>query len=172
MVASVPFDWQAHDSYFVVAHFHYVLIGGVVFPLFAGLYYWLPKVTGRLLDERLGRWNFWLMFVFFNVAFFPMHLSGLLGMPRRVYTYPAGLGLETLQPHFHHRRVRLRARDLTVRRQCVVEPQTRKAGGQQSVGRRLAGVVGSIAPAGCAVRADPGGPQQVSVMGTGGPASP
>jgi cytochrome c oxidase subunit I+III len=96
MVAAVPFDWQAHDSYFVVAHFHYVLIGGVVFPLFAGLYYWLPKMTGRLLNERLGRWNFWLMFVFFNVAFFPMHISGLLGMPRRVYTYPAGLGLETL----------------------------------------------------------------------------
>jgi cytochrome c oxidase subunit I+III len=96
MVAAVPFDWQAHDSYFVVAHFHYVLIGGVVFPLLAGLYYWLPKITGRLLSERLGRWNFWLMFVFFNVAFFPMHISGLLGMPRRVYTYPAGLGLETL----------------------------------------------------------------------------
>jgi cytochrome c oxidase subunit I+III len=96
MVGSVPFDWQAHDSYFLVAHFHYVLIGGVVFPLFAGLYYWLPKVTGRLLDERLGRWNFWVMFVFFNVAFFPMHLSGLLGMPRRVYTYPAGIGLDTL----------------------------------------------------------------------------
>jgi cytochrome c oxidase subunit I+III len=96
MVAAVPFDWQAHDSYFVVAHFHYVLIGGVVFPLFAGLYYWLPKMTGRLLNERLGRWNFWLMFVFFNVAFFPMHVSGLLGMPRRVYTYPAGLGLDTL----------------------------------------------------------------------------
>ncbi len=96
MVGSVPFDLQAHDSYFLVAHFHYVLIGGVVFPLLAGLYYWLPKVTGRLLDERLGRWNFWSMFIFFNVAFFPMHLSGLLGMPRRVYTYPAGLGLETL----------------------------------------------------------------------------
>jgi cytochrome c oxidase subunit I+III len=96
MVAAVPFDWQAHDSYFVVGHFHYVLIGGVVFPLFAGLYYWLPKVTGQLLSERLGRWNFWLMFVFFNVAFFPMHLSGLLGMPRRVYTYSPDVGLETL----------------------------------------------------------------------------
>ena len=96
MVASVPFDWQVHDSYFVVAHFHYVLIGGVVFPLFAGLYYWLPKITGRVMSERLGTWNFWLMFVFFNVAFFPMHLSGLLGMPRRVYTYPAGLGWDTL----------------------------------------------------------------------------
>jgi cytochrome c oxidase subunit I+III len=92
MLGAVPFDWQAHDSYFVVAHFHYVLIGGVVFPLVAGLYYWLPKITGRMLSERLGRWNFWVMFVFFNVAFFPMHISGLLGMPRRVYTYQAGLG--------------------------------------------------------------------------------
>ena len=95
MVAAAPFDAQAHDSYFVVAHFHYVLIGGVVFPLIAGLYYWLPKVTGRMMSERLGKWNFWGMFVFFNVAFFPMHISGLLGMPRRVYTYPAGLGWET-----------------------------------------------------------------------------
>jgi cytochrome c oxidase subunit I+III len=92
MLAAVPFNWQAHDSYFVVAHFHYVLIGGVVFPLFAGLYYWLPKITGRLLHERLGRWNFWLMFVFFNVTFLPMHVAGLLGMPRRVWTYADGLG--------------------------------------------------------------------------------
>jgi cytochrome c oxidase subunit I+III len=92
MLAAVPFNWQAHDTYFVVAHFHYVLIGGVLFPLFAALYYWLPKITGRLLDERVGRWNFWLMFVFFNVTFFPMHVSGLLGMPRRVWTYPDGLG--------------------------------------------------------------------------------
>jgi cytochrome c oxidase subunit I+III len=94
MLAIVPFNWQAHDSYFVVGHFHYVLIGGVIFPLFGGLYYWLPKMTGRRLSERLGRWNFWTMFVFFNVTFFPMHITGLLGMPRRVYTYPAGLGWE------------------------------------------------------------------------------
>jgi cytochrome c oxidase subunit I+III len=94
MLAVVPFNWQAHDSYFVVGHFHYVLIGGVVFPLFGGLYYWLPKMTGRLLSERLGRWNFWTMFVFFNVTFFPMHVTGLLGMPRRVATYPPGLGWE------------------------------------------------------------------------------
>jgi cytochrome c oxidase subunit I+III len=95
MVAAAPFDAQVHDSYFVVAHFHYVLIGGVVFPFFAGMYYWLPKITGRLLSERLGKWNFWVMFVFFNVAFFPMHISGLLGMPRRVYTYASDLGWDT-----------------------------------------------------------------------------
>lgn len=94
MLASVPLDLQLHDTYFVVAHFHYVLIGGAVFPLLGGVYYWFPKITGRLLDERLGRWNFWLFFVGFNVAFFPMHYLGLIGMPRRVYTYPAGLGWE------------------------------------------------------------------------------
>jgi cytochrome c oxidase subunit I+III len=92
MLAVVPFNWQAHDSHFVVGHFHYTLIGGAVFPFFAGAYYWLPKITGRLLSERLGRWNFWTMFVFFNVTFLPMHLSGILGMPRRIYVYPAGLG--------------------------------------------------------------------------------
>ena len=94
MVAAPPFDQQAHDSYFVVGHLHYVLIGGVAFPIFAGVYYWFPKFTGRMLDERLGRWNFWLLFAGVNLAFFPMHIVGLLGMPRRVYTYEAGLGWE------------------------------------------------------------------------------
>lgn len=92
MVGVVPFDWQVHDSYFVVAHFHYVLIGGVTFPIFAALYYWLPFFTAKMMDERLGRWNFWLFFIGFHIAFFPMHIVGLLGMPRRVYTYQAGLG--------------------------------------------------------------------------------
>lgn len=92
MLAVLPFDWQAHDSYFVVAHLHYVLIGGLVFPLFAGIYYWAPLYNGHELSERLARWSFWLMFGGFNLAFFPMHIAGLAGMPRRVYTYADGLG--------------------------------------------------------------------------------
>ncbi|MBS7699935.1 MULTISPECIES: cytochrome c oxidase subunit I [unclassified Chelatococcus] len=95
MVAMVPFDRQAHDSYFVVAHLHYVLFGGMVFPLFAAIYYWAPAFSRRPLSERLGRWAFALIFLGFNVAFLPMHVTGLIGMPRRVYTYPAGLGWET-----------------------------------------------------------------------------
>ena len=89
MVAMVPFDWQVHDTYFVVAHFHYVLVGGMVFPLFGALYYWAPAFSRRALSERLGKVAFSLMFIGFNVAFFPMHATGLMGMPRRVYTYPA-----------------------------------------------------------------------------------
>ncbi|HVV36618.1 MAG TPA: cytochrome c oxidase subunit I [Acidimicrobiales bacterium] len=92
MVAVMPFDWQVTDSYFVVAHFHYVLNGAVVFPIFGAMYYWLPKMTGRPLSERLGKWSFWVMFVSFNLTFFPMHILGFLGMPRRIYTYHDGLG--------------------------------------------------------------------------------
>jgi cytochrome c oxidase subunit I+III len=92
MFAAIPFDQQTTDSYFVVAHFHYVLIGGALFPIVAGLYYWLPKITGRMLDEGLGKLSFWLTFVGFNLTFFPMHISGLLGQPRRTYTYQGGLG--------------------------------------------------------------------------------
>ncbi len=92
-LAAVPFNLQVHDTHYVVAHFHYVLIGGMVFPLFGGLYYWFPKVTGRLLSERVGVWNFWFAFVGFNLAFLPMHLSGFWGMPRRVYTYHPELGI-------------------------------------------------------------------------------
>ncbi|MBC7944687.1 MAG: cbb3-type cytochrome c oxidase subunit I, partial [Burkholderiales bacterium] len=96
MVAVVPFDWQVHDTYFVVAHFHYVLFGGMVFPLFAAFYYWMPMISKKPLSKRLGIWVFGLIFTGFNVTFFPMHATGLLGMPRRVYTYPAGLGWDSL----------------------------------------------------------------------------
>ncbi|PSO14034.1 cytochrome c oxidase subunit I [Bradyrhizobium sp. MOS003] len=91
MVASVPFDTQVHDTYFVVAHFHYVLIGGAVFPLLGAVHYWFPKLTGRMMSETLGRWSFWLIIVGFNATFFPMHILGLEGMPRRIYTYQPDL---------------------------------------------------------------------------------
>ena len=96
MVALAPFDWQAHDTYFVVAHLHYVLIGGMLFPLSAGIYYYWPLVSGRRLSDKLGKLAFWLMFIGFNVAFLPMHYSGLAGMARRVWTYPEGLGIGTV----------------------------------------------------------------------------
>jgi cytochrome c oxidase subunit I+III len=92
MFAAIPFDQQAHDTYFVVAHFHFVIFGAAVFPLLGGLYYWFPKVTGRMYHERIGQLSFWLAFVGTALTFFPMHIVGLLGMPRRQYTYPPNLG--------------------------------------------------------------------------------
>ena len=94
MHSSPPADLQQTDTYFVVAHFHYVLVGGSMFGLFAGLYYYFPKFSGRMLSEKLGNWHFWLFFIGMNLTFFPMHFSGLLGMPRRIYRYDAGQGLE------------------------------------------------------------------------------
>ena len=147
MVAVLPFDWQVTDSYFVVAHFHYVLNGAVVFPIFGAIYYWVPKMTGRMLSERLGKLSFWVMFVGFNITFFPMHILGFLGMPRRVYTYRDGLGWEGLNVmvslgslvfapgHRHHPR------------QLPVEPVAGPAGGRRPVGRRQPGVVDHLAPA-------------------------
>jgi cytochrome c oxidase subunit 1 len=96
MHASPPADLQQTDTYFVVAHFHYVMFGGSIFGLTAGAYYWWPKMFGRVLDEKLGKLHFWLMLIGFNLTFFPMHIVGLNGMPRRVYTYPKGLGFEEL----------------------------------------------------------------------------
>ena len=92
ILSVVPFNWQLTDSYFVVAHFHFVLVGGLIFTIFGGIYYWFPKATGRLLSERLGRWHFWLFAIGFNLTFLPMHWAGMLGMPRRIYTYPADRG--------------------------------------------------------------------------------
>jgi cytochrome c oxidase subunit I+III len=96
MVSILPFDWAVTDSYFIVAHLHYVLNGAVVFPIFGAVYYWMPKMTGKMLSERMGKWSFWVMFVGFNLTFFPMHILGVLGMPRRVWTYSNGLGWDTL----------------------------------------------------------------------------
>ena len=94
IIAAVPLDLQLHDTYFIVAHFHYVLIGGAVFPLLGAITYWFPKITGRMMGDGLGKVSFWMIFLGFQLAFFPMHFAGIQGMPRRVYTYPAGMGLE------------------------------------------------------------------------------
>jgi len=96
MHSSPPADLQQTDTYFVVAHFHYVLFGGAILALLGGAYYWFPKMFGYLLDERIGKWHFWLTMLGMNLTFFPMHFLGLVGMPRRVYTYPAGLGFEAM----------------------------------------------------------------------------
>ena len=96
MLGSMTLDSQLHDSYFVVAHLHYVLIGGAVFPLFGGFHYWFPKITGRRLSETAARWTFWLFFIGFNVTFFPMHILGLQGMTRRIYTYGVDTGWQGL----------------------------------------------------------------------------
>jgi cytochrome c oxidase subunit 1/cytochrome c oxidase subunit I+III len=89
--AVIPLDWQLTDSYFVVAHIHYVLLGGMMFAMISGIYYWFPKVTGRMLSEKIGKWHFWLMVIGFNGTFFVMHVLGVFGLPRRVWTYPHGM---------------------------------------------------------------------------------
>src|SRR5262249_2984426 len=94
MLAVAPFNWQLTDSYFVVAHFHYVIVGAIVFNIFAGIYYWFPKMTGRMMSERLGRWHFWLMVIGFNLTFGPQHIAGMPGMPRRISPYQARRGWE------------------------------------------------------------------------------
>jgi cytochrome c oxidase subunit I len=94
MLGAAPFDWQLTDSYFVVAHFHYTLVGGFLFMMFAAIYYWYPKATGRMLSKNLGLWHFWLFLIGFHLTFDPQHIAGILGMPRRIYTYDPGRGWE------------------------------------------------------------------------------
>jgi cytochrome c oxidase subunit 1 len=95
MLSAAPLDWQLGNSYFVVAHFHYVIVGGILFAIFGAFYYWFPKMTGRLLNEKLGKWHFWLFVIGFHLTFDFMHIPGLLGMPRRIYTYEPGRGWDT-----------------------------------------------------------------------------
>jgi cytochrome c oxidase subunit 1 len=94
MLGIAPYDWQLTDSYFVVAHFHFTLVGGFVFGIFAAIYYWYPKAIGRMLSEKLGKLHFWFLLIGFNITFIPQHFLGFMGMPRRIYTYPAGRGWE------------------------------------------------------------------------------
>ena len=103
MLSVAPWNWQLHGSYFVIAHFHYVLVGAIVFMVFAGIYYWFPKATGRMMDETLGKWHFWLFFIGFHLTFDTMHFLGFEGMPRWIYTYPADRGWQHSQSHRLHR---------------------------------------------------------------------
>ncbi len=103
MLSAAPFDWQLSGSYFVVAHFHYVLVGAILFMIFAAFYYWYPKMTGRMLSEKLGKWHFWLFLIGFHLTFDFMHIPGLLGMPRRIYTYEAGSRMGDLEHDRQHR---------------------------------------------------------------------
>ena len=143
----VPADTQQTDTYFVVAHFHYVLFGGLVFGIFGGFYYWFPKVYGRYLDERIGKWNFWTMVVGFNLTFFPMHLLGLWGQPRRTYRYDSGLGLGHAELPGDDRRVHHRPLGPAVHRQRDRQPFARCGGARRRVGRPDDRVVDLVAAA-------------------------
>jgi cytochrome c oxidase subunit 1 len=95
MLSSAPFNWQLSASYFVIAHFHYVIVGGILFAIFGAFYYWFPKMSGKMYSETLGKWHFWLFFIGFHLTFDFMHVPGILGMPRRIYTYEPGRGWDT-----------------------------------------------------------------------------
>ena len=156
MLASVPIDLQVHDTYFVVAHFHYVLIGGAVFPLLGAIYYWFPKITGRMMSERLGRWHFWLAFIGFNLAFFPMHILGLQGMPRRVYTYQPEMGWGSAEPARHGRRGDpVRCSFVLFLWNVDRERAPRRARRRQSLGRRHARMGDVLAAAAAELRPHP-----------------
>ena len=150
-LAAFPIDWQVHDTYYVVAHFHYVLFGGSMLAILGGLTYWWPKFFGRLLDERLGKLAFWLVFVGFNVTFFPQHMLGLLGMPRRIYTYEDTGLLAGVQPRLDDRLLRDGARtpDLRLERDQVAQGP---AGRERPVARGHARVVHDLAAAGAQLR--------------------
>ena len=165
MLAAAPFDFQLTDSYFVVGHFHWVLIGGTLFGIFAGIHYWYPKVTGRMLSERLARWQFWLLFIGFILTFGPMHISGMLGMPRRIYTYDADRGWDILEPADDARGAHPGAelRDLRVQHgRVAVEGQ---AGGRRPVGRLDAGMGDHLAAAVVQLRGDSDRPQPPAAVG-------
>ena len=172
MLAAAPFDFQLSDSYFVVGHFHWVLIGGTLFGIFAGIHYWYPKVTGRMLSERLARWQFWLLYIGFILTFGPMHVSGMLGMPRRIYTYDAGRGWEIWN-------------QLTTLGAIIQVPSfaifvynvvaslwQRPAGRRRPVGRLDAGVGDDLAAALVQLRDDPDGPQPPAALGPEAPGRP
>ena len=164
--ASPPADLQQTDTYFVVAHFHYVLFGGTILGLFAGMYYWWPKMTGRLLYETLGKVHFWLMFIGMNLTFFPMHFIGLLGMPRRVYTYSPDLGVDSMNLVSTDRGVPASASSMLVFIFNMLRTRApRRRRGTESVGRRDARVGHPVAAAGAQFRRHPDGDEPAAAVG-------
>ena len=152
-LAAFPVDWQLTDTYFVVAHLHYVLFGGSMFGIFAGLYYWWPKIFGRMLHEGLGKFHFWLMFIGFNLAFFPQHLLGMEGMPRRIYTYQPPRDLGDVQPDLDDRRLHHGGCDAGLHMERDLDAETaRRARRQRPLARRHARVVHDVSAAGAQLR--------------------
>ena len=155
-LAVVPFDWQITDTY-VVAHIHYVFFGGTALGILAAMYYWFPKVTGRMLSEKIGLWNFWFVFIGLNLTFFPMHMLGLLGMPRRQWTVPSGARLESLQSRRLDRRVPDRHRHPLLHHQSRRLFPERRARGRGPVGCLDARMGDRLAAAGLQLHQDAGG---------------
>ena len=145
MLAMIPFDIHVSQTYFIVAHIHYVLYGGSLFTIFAGVYYWFPKMTGRMFDDRLGKWHFWLTFIFFNLTFGPMHLIGIQGMPRRVAEYAAEV--RGMEPVHLALVVRPRRQHADLRLQHGRQLARRPARGVQPVAGAHARVAGLLAAA-------------------------
>ena len=154
-LAVFPVDWQLNDTYFVVAHFHYTIFGGAIFPVLAGLYYWFPKMTGRLLNERMGKISFWFTFIGFNATFFVQHALGLSGMPRRIYTYQPGLGWSTYNLISTIGAFILAVGILLTVINVAPELQARRAGRAGPMEGEHARVVRPVSPAGQQLRRDP-----------------
>ena len=153
----VPADTQQTDTYFVVAHFHYVLFGGLFLGIFSGFYYWWPKIFGRMLSEKLGKWNFWLMLIGFNLTFFPMHILGLTGMPRRTYRYPPGMGWDTMNMIETIGAFVIMVSVLIFFVNIIYSTKRGAVRRERPVGRPVAGVVDPVAAARVQLRRDPHG---------------
>ena len=172
MLAAAPFDFQLNDSYFVVGHFHWVLIGGTVFGVLGGIHYWYPKVTGRMLSERLAKWQFWLLYIGFFITFGGMHVSGLLGMPAPHLYLPCRSRLDDLESDNHDRRRDAGGEYFDVGDQPGVVVSARQAGRRRSLERLDIGMVDHVAATGIQLRNNPGGPQPPPALGFETPRRP